>query len=121
MSLIDQVLLWWPILWLLRAFIGILLVGVGWSLLLYFSRFVRVRNVKAMWNAGPPKVSGSVNVPILGGSAALKLDHTQDEQVLAVDARLKEVERAQELQGQAVGAIARRVFKEELGNGELDS
>jgi len=117
--MIEQVILWKPILWTLRAAILILLVGVGFCGFLYFARFFRPRNIWFMLTADMPRIS-EIGGEVAGNKLGVKLDHRQDRQLDVVRAELEELKRAQTLHGEAVRTLTAYIQRTESGDEHTD-
>lgn len=106
--MVDEILLWKPILWTLRVALLILLLGTAWCSFLYFLRFSRWKHVVAMWNAEMPRIT-----EVGGQQFGVKLDHKQDTQLAALGADVEEVRRVQKLHRNALQVLTGHITRKE--------
>lgn len=116
--MVNEILLWPPILWTVRVVSLIVLAGAGLSSILLFARFFRPAHVRTMWNARLPRVS-ELGGEVAGNKLAIKLDHEQDGQLAAIQDKLADLQRVQGLHANVVGRLALEADREKKRNAGL--
>ena len=86
-DILSGVLAWPPLVWILRTALSALGLAAILLAALFMVRFLRVKNVKAMWNAEMPRLRRlGGNAELFGQKLALNadLDNDRDEQIRAL-------------------------------------
>lgn len=81
--MVEEILLWPPVLWTLRLVTLIVLAAIGLAVFLLLARFLRPMHLKAMLMADIPRVS-EIGGEVAGNKIAIKLDQTQSAQIEAL-------------------------------------
>jgi hypothetical protein len=95
----ERILSWPPIFWTGRIVLLIVLLGGGWTALLYLAGFFRPRHMRALLAAGLPVLrSFSGSAQILGQKieARATLDGVRDGQMERLDERVTDLEARQQ-------------------------
>ncbi|MBA2244019.1 MAG: hypothetical protein H0W11_03625 [Gemmatimonadetes bacterium] len=91
----EALLSWPPLLWTARALLLVLLVSAGIVTALFMVRFFRPTNLRALLLADLPSLASfSASLKVLGQelSANASLDTKRDQQIRALEERLRDVE-----------------------------
>lgn len=94
--MVEQLLLWPPVLWAARTFILLVLIGGTLVCLLSLARFVRPKHKRAMLTADLPIFRGfGASAEIMGQHLEVNatLDTRRDEQLDIINSRINELER----------------------------
>ena len=95
----ERILSWPPIFWTARIVLFIVLLGGGWTALLYLARFFRPRHMRALLAARLPILrSFSGSAQILGQKieASATLGGVRDGQIQRLGARVTDLEARQQ-------------------------